>query len=340
MSKVDEEHSSATSETNDTFPPPTFFQRWKTHMKKWWWLYLIVFCIVVLITVLPMCACIRLLQTYINDYEFDYSGLTITDLTPNSLHISQSQKLHIGGSFRGSGHLDPFNASLSIPGSDTSFATLPIPQISFSDSAVLNLDQVLNLSCVSCFSELATKAISNKEFGILLTGKPDLKVNALPTAHLDFHKTMTMQGYDAQEFLNLNGAFNITDLRIISPREQGYNINATIAFRNPTRFTVEMGTVSFNLSMGNTPLGYIDIPNLTLQQNHTNADVLGNINMSSIINQGIWASSNSDFGNVTIDLHGNRCVYNGQEIPYFTAAFRALNASIQIDLLKYAKYIL
>ena len=33
---------------------PTFFQRFKTHMKKWWWLYVIVFCCIVLVVILPM----------------------------------------------------------------------------------------------------------------------------------------------------------------------------------------------------------------------------------------------------------------------------------------------
>lgn len=58
MSKSDVEQSSATDDSNDaTAVPatkPTFWQRFKAHMKKWWWVYLIAFCCIVLVTVLPM----------------------------------------------------------------------------------------------------------------------------------------------------------------------------------------------------------------------------------------------------------------------------------------------
>lgn len=131
---------------------------------------------------------------YINDHDIDTSGLTITDPTPDSFHIRQSQEFQVGGGFSGSGHLSPFNASLSDPESDRSFSTLRVPEVDFSNGARLDIDQDLHLSCVSCFSQLAASAVSSKEFGILITGNPDLKINGLPTAHLDVHKNMKMQG--------------------------------------------------------------------------------------------------------------------------------------------------
>lgn len=100
------------------------------------------------------------------------------------------------------------------------------------------------------------------------------------------------------------------------------------------------GTVGFNLTLGDQELGYIDIPDLTLRRNLTSADVLGNISIKSLVRQGIFESSNDEIGKVTIGLHGNRCVYKGTEIPYFTAAFKAMKVSLDVDLMKYAKYIL
>ncbi|KAK1146502.1 hypothetical protein N8T08_002931 [Aspergillus melleus] len=344
MSKPDIEQSSDVSEADGTSTPvkPTLFQRWKAHMKKWWWIYLIVFCIIVLVTVLPIIyvGVPNFANKYINDNNFDTSGLTISNPTPDSFHIRQSQEFHVGGGFSGSGKLSAFNASLSVPGSDRTFATFPVPEIEFSNGATLDIDQDLHLSCVSCFSQLAASAVSSKEFSIVITGNPDLKVNGLPTAQLDIHKNMKMQGYNAQEFLNRDGAFNVTDIHILDPPKKGYNVNATVAFKNPTPFNVEVGSVGFNLTLGDEDLGYIDIPHLTLRRGLTNADILGNISIKTLVRQGIWESSTEDLGKVTIGLHGNRCVYNGKEIPYFTAAFKAVNASVDIDLIKYAKYIL
>lgn len=108
--------------------------------------------------------------------------------------MRQSQEFHVGGGVSGSGHLSPFNASLSAPGSDRSFATFPVDEVEFSNSAVLEIDQDLHLSCVSCFSQLAASAVTSKEFEVLITGNPDLHIKGLPTYSLDIHKTMKLQG--------------------------------------------------------------------------------------------------------------------------------------------------
>lgn len=64
MSKSDVEQSSGTDDANgttatataaaETVAKPTFWQRFKAHMKKWWWIYVIAFCCIVLVVVLPM----------------------------------------------------------------------------------------------------------------------------------------------------------------------------------------------------------------------------------------------------------------------------------------------
>lgn len=56
------------------------------------------------------------------------------------------------------------------------------------------IDQDLNIACVECLSQLAADAVTKKEVSVLITGTPDLKIGGLPTAHLDVHKTMAMQG--------------------------------------------------------------------------------------------------------------------------------------------------
>lgn len=58
MSKSDVDQSSTTEDANDVgvapAAKPTFWQRFKAHMKKWWWVYLIAFGCIVLVVVLPM----------------------------------------------------------------------------------------------------------------------------------------------------------------------------------------------------------------------------------------------------------------------------------------------
>lgn len=136
----------------------------------------------------------RFASDYINKYQFDYEGLAITNPRPTSFHVSQSKKLSMGGGFSGSGHLTAFNASIRVPATNEEFAVFPVPQIDFDNGANLNIDQDLDLSCVECLSKLAVAAATNESFGVLVTGDPDLKFGALPTAHLNIHKTMNMNG--------------------------------------------------------------------------------------------------------------------------------------------------
>lgn len=154
----------------------------------------------------------RFANDYINNHQLDYEGFAITNPRPNSFHVSQSQKLSMGGGFTGSGHLTAFNASIRVPATNEEFAVLPLPQIDFDNGVNLNIDQDLVLSCVDCLSKVAVAAVTNESFGVLVTGNPDLKLGALPTAHLNIHKTLNMNGKIwASFFLSELGRLMLTD---------------------------------------------------------------------------------------------------------------------------------
>ncbi|KAJ5197982.1 uncharacterized protein N7498_007099 [Penicillium cinerascens] len=347
MSKSDLENSSdsdAPSNANAVAAAkPTVWQRFKASLKRWWWCYVIGVSIVVLVVVLPIVyvGIPHIANSYINKYQFDYEGLAITNPRPTAFHIKQSTKLKIGGGFSGSGTLTPFNASCKVQSSDEEFAVFTMPTIDFGKGANLDIDQDLELSCVDCMSQLAVEAVTNHSFGVLITGTPYLKYEALPTAHLNIHMLMHMNGYNftgefTEEvyFLNENGAFNVTSVDLLDPPVDGFNVNATMTIRNPTPFIIEMGHITFNLSMGGSDLGYIDLPNLMLQQDVSSSVVLGNLDISMLVHEALFGDG--ELGEVTIDVKGHSCDYNGLEIPYFAAAIKAIQASTTLDLLNYA----
>lgn len=85
--------------------------------------------------------------------------------------------------------------------------------------------------------------------------------------------------------------------------------------------------------MGGADLGYVDLPNLMLEQSVFSTVVLGNIDINMLIHQAMWGDG--EFGWVTIDVKGHSCDYKGQVIPYYDAAIKAVSVTANIDLMKY-----
>ncbi|OQE47054.1 hypothetical protein PENCOP_c001G01929 [Penicillium coprophilum] len=336
MSKSDVSSNSEVEEVLITPEKPSLWNRFKAHMKRFWWAYLIAFCISVLIIILPLfyVGIPNFANDYINKYEYDSDGLEITNPRPTAFHVKQKQTLRTGGGFSGSGHMNAFNATCRLKDTNEIFTTFPVPDIAFGKDATLEIDQDMHLSCVDCMSRLATAAGSNKSSSLLIEGSSDLKIGALPTAHLNIHKTMNVGGYNATDFINAEGAFNITSIELLDPPVDGYNFNATISVRNPTPFVIELGHVTFNLTMGGSELGWVDLPYLFLEKTTSSAVVLGSVDKGRLIHEAI--SGDDEIGTVTIEVHGRSCSFKGVDIPYFTAAIKAVSASTRIDLLEYA----
>ena len=65
--------------------------------------------------------------------------------------------------------------------------------------------------------------------------------------------------------------------------------------------------------------------------------MLGDIDVDVLTSKGIGNDDPSaDLGDVTIDIQGNKVFYDGQEIPYFSAAMEAVSAPVTVNLLDYA----
>lgn len=94
---------------------------------------------------------------------------------------------------------------------DEVFAVFPVPEIQFSNGASFDIDHDLDLSCVECLSSLATSAACSKNSSLLVEGAPDLKFGGLPTAHLNIHKMMNVNGECPLSFMCLKGELTRLD---------------------------------------------------------------------------------------------------------------------------------
>jgi hypothetical protein len=128
---------------------------------------------------------------------------------------------------------------------------------------------------------------------------------------------------------NLQG-FEIRNISIsLVPDADGSNMKGQVYIPNPSPMTIEMGTVTQNVYVGDTMIGVATIPELTLKP----GDNL--VNMSSAANQatviGLIATKYTN-GKLPVRIVGNNSTVNGQEIPYFTSALKSQTLNTTLDL--------
>jgi hypothetical protein len=98
---------------------------------------------------------------------------------------------------------------------------------------------------------------------------------------------------------------------------------------NPSPITIEMGTITQNVYVGDTLIGITTIPELILKP----GDNL--VNMTSAANQltvlGLITTKYPD-GKLPVRIVGNNSTVNGEDIPYYTAALKSQTLETTLDV--------
>lgn len=101
------------------------------------------------------------------------------------------------------------------------------------------------------------------------------------------------------------------------------------------------GTATFNLSVSDQSIGTVTVPSLSLNEDVSDIVVLGDIDVETLVHKGIGNDDpDAKLGDVTIDIKGDKVVYHGTEIVYFTSAIQAMQAPLKVNLLDYASDLL
>lgn len=59
---------------------------------------------------------------------------------------------------------------------------------------MITLDQHVELSSVEAFTEYTKAVLLSEEVSLIVAGKPDLKLGALPRITVNYNETVTMKG--------------------------------------------------------------------------------------------------------------------------------------------------
>ncbi|KAE8353018.1 hypothetical protein BDV28DRAFT_115330 [Aspergillus coremiiformis] len=309
---------------------PSFMSRVAAHFKKWWWAYLIAFIIVVLVVALPVVyvGYPNIAQGNIDDSALEVKSMVISDPTPNSFHVNQTQIVKTKSIFHPT--IYSFNASVGLLGAAAPFATVTIPQLKSRDGEEVLVDQRLDLTDVSAFGDFATAAIQNEYLYVNVYGKPELRQRGLPKITVAYNKTATMKG------LNKLQGFNLFGIHLSNQTADGTNIEGQALIPNPSVMTISMGNVTLDLSVNGSSIGTAYIKGLVLKPGNNTLPMTAQVDLLAMLNfMGKYPGTV-----VPVDITGsqtNSSVYDGQALSYFSRALAsnklriALNVSQVVD---------
>ncbi|GIC94233.1 DUF3712 domain-containing protein [Aspergillus udagawae] len=308
-------------------PKPSFGRRVLNHYKRWWWVHVIVIIVVVLVVTLPLVyvGYPNIAQGDINDSTLEIKEMIISDPTPESFVLDQTQVIGTHSIFHPT--IYAFDATVSLLGAASAFATVRVPQVKANDGTVVHISQSLDLSDVGAFGGFATAVMQNEEIKLNIYGKPDLKEGGLPKTDVTYNKTVTMKA------LNKLDGFAITEMHVLSGKSSnGANFGGTVYIPNPSVMTISMGNVTLDLSVDGTSIGTSYLNDLKLVPGNNTRPMTSAIDLSAI------APFFSKYKNgIPVAISGsstNSSVYNGKAISYFSEALASNTLKVNLDLAK------
>ncbi|KAL1956326.1 hypothetical protein VTO42DRAFT_7409 [Malbranchea cinnamomea] len=324
MSDVQEVKPQNEEYANEAPSKRGFMAGFRAHCKRFWWIYLIAFIIVVLVVVLPVIyvAYPRIAQRDVDDSTLTITELEITDPRPDSLHLRVTQRIGTDSKYHPT--LDAFEATLTLNGSDTPFATLNVPKIKAEDGAISKIDQELDLSDLDSFTEYAKAVMHNETVEFNVYGKTKLKEGGLPKTTVTYDKQVTMKG------LNSLKGFNVSEFSVSLSSGDGPNLSGKVYIPNPSVMTLTMGNLTLDLTIDGQPVGTAFLTDVVIRPNDNFID------MESYVNQSIVLGLISDKyknGIVPVQITGNSSVYNGEYISYFSDALASNTLTVELNLL-------
>ncbi|OJD15190.1 hypothetical protein AJ78_04553 [Emergomyces pasteurianus Ep9510] len=308
-------------------PKRTFGSRMKTNLKKFWWLYLGIFIAVVLVVVLPIIyvAYPNMAQRDVNKSTLTIDSMEITDPAPDAFRIRVVQT--IGSKSKYHPNLDAFNATVALAGANTTLFALQAPAVKAVDGAKSTIDQRISLDGhVGAFTDYSIRVMKSETVQLEINGRTGLREGSLPKTTVDYNKLITMKG------LNSLKGFKVTDFKLVSDQDDGSNMLGEVLIPNPSVMTLTLGDVSLELSVDGTVIGTSILPALTVRPGDNLVKMRSTVDIAKVFPLVTGDQAKYKKGVIPVTIVGKSSVYNGKELPYFTAALKSNTLKIDLDL--------
>jgi len=194
------------------------------------------------------------------------------------------------------------------------FGYLNIPATKATKTATIIVNQELEIKDAAEFARYNQLVLTSETYRVAQRGRMGLKEMAFPKTTVDFNKVVISKGLN-----NLKG-FEVRNISItLVPAADGTNMRGQVFIPNPSPMTIDMGTVTQNVMVGDTSIGLATIPNLVLHPGDNLVDMTSASNQAAVIS---LITSKYPDGNLPVTITGNNSTRNGVDLPYFTAALK------------------
>ncbi|KAI5299587.1 hypothetical protein KEM55_001982 [Ascosphaera atra] len=293
---------------------PTLGERLKAHFKKW--------CVYV--------GYPRIAQDGVNKSTLTTNSLNMSDTYSDHAHVKLNQEIGSKSIFKPK--IYSFSANLSLPhrGVDRPFMTVQVPETKAQDGQKFTIEQETNLP-VDEFTRYTTTVVQEKNFDVIVYGKPTLQQGKLPKVGVTYNQTVHMKG------LNKLKGFELNDVKIdMGAFESFINemLNISLPFTasafipNPSVMTLYLGNVTILPTINGTvdsAFGTSIMHDVITTPGGNNFSVTGSMNL---------AKSLPALSGTTLDLSlaTTQCIYKGRNLTYFGDALATNPLPYKINL--------
>lgn len=278
--------------------------------------------------------------------------MSLSDPAPDSFSLELDSVLSTTSKYHPK--LAAFNGSLHLKDSDTAFAYLDIPEVKAENGTESHVNQRVQIADMTEFTKYTMTVLGTEEFSIYLKGRGGLQQGGLPKTTVNYNKEITMKGkfsfllpYHVLSLppcrilyisltspptgLNSLKGFNLTEFNILtSEQEDGANANGTVSIPNPSVVSVELGTVTLDMSVAGTPVGVATIEDLVLKPGNNLFEMRAVTNQTAVVT--LIFTDYKD-GILPIDVVGNTTTFNDQSLPYYEKALQSNKLRLNLDVI-------
>lgn len=111
----------------------------------------------------------------------------------------------------------------------------------------------------------------------------------------------------------------------------GVNAWGNVSIPNPSVMTLELGDIEMGFTVNGTNIGNATMPNVTLTPGDNHVFMQATVYELVVVGLVVGGAASSN-GTLEVAVHGNRTIYDGTVVPYYSDALQQTNLTVSLNV--------